>query len=41
MILIVELYLLGNYPLCFTNTWDDTQILFNPNIPEVAEFKSK
>ena len=41
MILIVGLCLLGNYPLCFTNTWDNTLILFNHDIPEVVEFKSK
>lgn len=29
----------GNYPLCFTNSWDGTQLLFNPVCPEVAEFR--
>ncbi|XP_039685009.1 uncharacterized protein [Medicago truncatula] len=29
----------GNYPVCFTNAWDGTQLLFNPVCPEVAKFR--
>lgn len=29
------------YPLCFTNTWDGTQVMFNPPLLEVALFKEK
>lgn len=33
------IYVLGNYPVCFTNAWDGTQLLFNHVCPEVAKFR--
>lgn len=29
------------YPLCFTNTWDGTRVMFNPPLLDVALFKEK
>lgn len=31
----------GIYPLCVTNTWSETKVITNAEIPEIAEFKAR